>query len=132
MHPLVCHSKHKDIDVYITEFPVGAVKAQNQSCLDWQKCKYHYGYEVKAESISGKESLQTAQVGITLNTRRHRRRYLVEADRLHNTKGMKNKRKQFYASQIHYRAKMLLHYRDDLINFVTVPGSYRNFHGKSG
>ncbi len=31
-----------------------------------------------------------------------------------------------------YRAKMLLHYRDDLINFVTVPGSYRNFHGKSG
>ena len=89
-------------------------------------------YEVKAESMSGKESLQTAQVGITLNTRRHRRRYLVEADRLHNTKGMKNKRKQFYASQIHYRAKMLLHYRDDLINFVTVPGSYRNFHGKSG
>ena len=26
---------------------------------------------------------------------------------------------------------MLLHYRDDLINFVAVPGSCRNFHEKT-
>ena len=58
--------------------------------------------------------------------------YLVQADRLHITKGVKNKRKQFYASQIHYRAKRLLHNRDNLINFVAVSGSCRNFHGKSG
>ncbi|MDE5905910.1 hypothetical protein, partial [Duncaniella sp.] len=55
-----------------------------------------------------------------------------QADGLHNTKGVKNKRKQFYASQIHYRAKMLLHNRGDFINFVAVPGSCHNFHGKSG
>ena len=71
----VCHSKHKDIDVDLTEFPVGANEAQNQSCLDWQKCKYHFGDKV--ESISGKKSLQAAQVGISFNTRRHRLRYLV-------------------------------------------------------
>lgn len=128
----VCHSQHEDIDVDLTEFPVGAVKTQNQSCLDWQKRKYHFGDNVKVESISGKKSLQAAQVGITFNTRRHRRCYFVEADRLHNTKGVKNKRKQFYASKIHYRAKMLLHNRDDLINFVAVPGSSRNFYVKSG
>ena len=73
----VCHSKHEDIDVDLSEFPVGAVKAQNQSCLDWQKRKYHLGDNVKVESISGKKSLQAAQVGISFNTRRHRRRYLV-------------------------------------------------------
>jgi len=97
---LVCNSKHEVIDVDLTEFPVGAVKAQNQSCLDWQKCKYHFGYEVKIESISCKEPLQAAQIGITLDACRHRRRYLVEADRLHNTNGVKDKRKQFYASKI--------------------------------
>lgn len=128
---LVCNSKHEDIDVDLTEFPVGAVKAQNQSCLDRQKRKYHFGDNVKVESIFCKKPLQAAQVGITFNTRRHRRSYLVQADGLHNAKSVKNKRKQFYASQIHYRAKMLLHNRDDWINFVTVPGSCRNFHGKS-
>ena len=35
-------------------------------------------------------------------------------------------------SEIHYRAKMLLHNRDDLINFAIVPESCGNFHGKSG
>lgn len=116
----------------LAEFPVGTVETQNQSCLDWQKCRYHFGDKVKVESISGKESLETPQIGITLNARRHCRCYLVEADRQYNTKSVKNKRKQFYASQVHYRAKMLLHNRDDLINFVAVSGSCFNFHGKSG
>ena len=92
--------KHKDIDVDLTEFPVGAIKAQNQSCLDWQKCKYNFGDKDKVESISGKQSLYAPQIGITFNARRHRRRTLVQADRLHDTKGVKYKRKQFYASQI--------------------------------
>ena len=94
----VCHSKHKDIDVDLTEFPVGAIEVQNQLCLGWQKCKYHFGDKV--ESISGKKSLYAPQIGITFNARRHRRRNLVQADRLHDTKGVKYKRKQFYASQI--------------------------------
>lgn len=63
---------------------------------------------------------------------RHCRSYLVEAYRLHHTKSVKNKRKQFNGGKIHYRAKMLLHNRDDFINFVAVPVSCRNFHGKSG
>ena len=117
----VCHSKHKDIDVDLTEFPVGAIEVQNQLCLGWQKCKYHFGDKV--ESISGKKSLYAPQIGITFNARRHCRCYLVETDCLHNAKCLKNKRKQFYAGKIHYRAKMLLHNRDDLINFVAVPGS---------
>ncbi|MCR6504122.1 hypothetical protein [Bacteroides muris (ex Fokt et al. 2023)] len=33
---------------------------------------------------------------------------------------------------VNNRAEMLLHNRDDLINFVTVLGSCRNFHVKSG
>lgn len=37
-----------------------------------------------------------------------------------------------WATSIHYRAKMRFHNRDNLINFVAVPGSYRNFYGKSG
>ncbi len=57
---LECNSKHKDID--LTEFPVGAVEAQNQSCLDWQKCKYHFGDKVKVQSISGKKSLHAPQI----------------------------------------------------------------------
>ena len=100
MNAPVCHSKYKDIDVDLTEFPVGAIVAQNQFCLDWQKCKYNFGDKDKVESISGKQSLHAPQIGITFNARRHRRRNLVQADRLHDTKGVKYKRKQFYASKI--------------------------------
>ena len=85
--------KHKDIDVDLTEFPVGAIEAQNQSCLDRQKCKYHFGDKDKVESISGKQPLYALQIGITFNARMHRRRNLVQADRLHDTKGVKYKRK---------------------------------------
>ncbi len=94
------------------------------------RSRHHFGDKV--ESISGKKSLYAPRIGITFNARRHLRRNLVQADRLDDTKGVKYKRKQFYASQIYYRAKMLLHNRNDLINFVAVPGSCRNFHGKSG
>ena len=92
--------KHEDIDVDLTEFAVGSVEAQNQSCLDWQKCKYHFGDKDKVACISGKKSLYAPQIGIAFNAPRHRRSYLVHADRLHDTKGVKYKRKQFYASQI--------------------------------
>ena len=92
--------KHKDIDVDLTEFSVGAIEAQNQSCLDWQRCKYLFGYKDKVASIFGKKSLYAPQIGITFNARRHRRRALVQADRLHDTKDVKYKRKLFYASQI--------------------------------
>lgn len=126
----VCHSKHKDIDVDLTEFPVGAIEVQNQLCLGWQKCKYHFGDKV--ESISGKKSLYAPQIGITFNARRHRRCYLVQTDSLHNAKSVKSKRKQFYAREINHQAKMLLHNWDDLINFVAVFGGCRNFHGQSG
>ncbi len=44
----------------------------------------------------------------------------------------RNRLKKFYAGQVHYRANMRLHNQENLINFVAVPGSYRNFHGKSG
>ena len=103
--------KHKDIDVDLTEFPVGAIEAQNPSCLYWQKCKYHFGDKDEVESIFGKKSLYAPQIGITFNARRHRRRALVQADRLHDTKGVKYKRKQFYAIQI-LAAQAL---RDDII-----------------
>lgn len=92
--------KHEDIEVDLTEFSVGAIEAQNQSCLYWHKCKYHFGDKDKVACISGKKSLYAPQIGITFNARRHRRRNLVQADRLHDTKGVKYKRKQFYASQI--------------------------------
>ena len=92
--------KHKDIDVDLTEFSVGAIEAQNRFCLDWQECKYHFGDKDKVACISGKKSLYAPQIGIAFNARRHRRSYLVHADRLHDTKSVKYKRKQFYASQI--------------------------------
>lgn len=76
--------------------------------------------------------LDSQVVSDTFNACRYRRRYLVETDRLYNAKSVKNKRKQFNAGKIHYRAKMLLHNRDNFINFVAVSGSCCNFHGKSG
>lgn len=129
---LVCRTEHKDIDVDLAGFPVGAVKAKNRSCLDRQRCKYSFGDKVKVGNISGKGPLQVSQVGITFYARRHRRRHLVEADSLHNAKSVKDKRRQLYAGKIHHRARMLLHNRDDLINFVAVSGSCRNFHGEMG
>ena len=105
---LVCHSKYKDIDVDLTEFPVGAIEAQNQSCLDWQKCKYLFGDKDKVESISGKKSMYAPRIGITFNARRHRRRALVQADRLHDTKDVKYKRKLFMRAQFLLRKRFAM------------------------
>lgn len=58
----VCYSEHKDIDADLPEFPVGAANAKNQTGLDRQKCKYYFGDNVKAKSISGKKFLLAAQL----------------------------------------------------------------------
>ena len=39
---LVSDTKHKDIDVDLTEFPVGAVKAQTSPVLTGRRAKYHF------------------------------------------------------------------------------------------
>ncbi len=54
----------------------------------------------RLRAYPARNSLYAPQIGIMFNARRHRRRYLVQADRLHDIKGVKYKRKQFYASQI--------------------------------
>lgn len=58
---LVCHSKHEDIDIEITEFPVDAVHAQNKILLVWKQGEYH-----SFKRVFGKESLESVYVGSLL------------------------------------------------------------------
>ena len=115
---LVCHSEHKDIDVGLSEFPVGVIKAQNQSGFDRQKRKYHFGDKVEVEGVTGKKSLEATQIGIAFYACRHGRRYLVEADCLHHTEGMEEQRHKFYACQIHVFSQMFLHNREDWLTLT--------------
>ena len=55
----------------------------------------------------------------------------MQTDRLHHAEGMDHKSQQFYASEVHHTAKMLLHNRDDLVNFAIAPGSGSNFQEKA-
>ena len=121
-NPLIRYAQHKYIDVGLSELPVGTVHAQNKTCLDRKQRENHTGDNVKIKNIPGKESLKTPQVGVPVNGSGHCIGKLMEAHRLHHTQRMEEQRHEFYTCQIHILSKMLLHNREDLVNFDQVLG----------
>ncbi len=126
---LVCHAQHQYVDVELPELPVGAVHAQHESCFDWKQRENHAGDNVEVKNILGEEPLKPSEVGILFYGCRHRIGKFVETDRLHHAQSMKEQRHELYACQIHTLSKMLLHNREDLVNFERVLGN-SNFHGE--
>lgn len=61
---------------------------------------------------------------------RHGCGQLVETDSLDNAKSMDYVRHQLYAWQIHCFSEMLLHNREDLVNFNKILGVFSSFHGE--
>ena len=57
------------IDVELSELPVGAVHTQNQTVLNRKQREDYPCYQVEVQGIVGDESLNAAQIGITLNRR---------------------------------------------------------------
>lgn len=110
------------IDVELSELPVCAVHAQNPTVLNRKQREDHPCYQVEVQGIVGDESLNAAQIGITLNRHRHCRSQLVKAHSLHHTKGMEHISHKLNAGQIHGISKILLHNREDLVNFDQVLG----------
>ena len=128
-YAFIGNTKHKDIDVEVTELPVGPVHAQDKIRLDREQGEYHPCDNVEVENILGEESLKPSEVGILVDGCRHGIRKLMEADCLYHTQRMEKQRHELYARQIHRFAKMLLHDRKDLVNFDRVLGS-SGFHGE--
>ncbi len=112
-----------------SELPVGAIYAELKTGLDRKQQENHTGNDVKVKNILDKESLESSEVGILVDGRRHRISQFVEADSLHHTECMEQQRHKFYACQIHILSKMLLHNREDLVNFDQVLG-ISSFHGE--
>ena len=110
-NPLVCHTKHEDVDVEIPELPVCTVHAQHQSSLDGKQREYHSCHEVKVEGVFGYEPLDAAKVGFPFNGSRHCRRKFMEAYSLYHTQGMKHESHDLYACQIHRISKMFLFFK---------------------
>ena len=121
-------AQHKNVDIELSELPVGAIHTEHKTGLDRKQRENHAGDDVKVKNILGKESLEPSEVGILVDSRRHRIGQFVEADSLHHTKCMEQQRHKFYACQIHVLSKVLLHNREDLVNFDQVLG-IRSFHG---
>lgn len=93
------------------------IHAKHKTGLDRKQRENHTRYDVKVKNILGKESLEPSEVGIPVDSRRHRVCQFVEADRLHHTECVEQQRHKFYACQIHTLSKVLLHNREDLVNF---------------
>lgn len=130
---LIANAEHEDVYVGFPELPVGPVHSENHVLADRKKAENHFGYQVEVEGILGKESLEPAHVGVAFHGCGHRSRKFVKADGLDHTEGMDDKCHQLYAGEIHCFSKMLLHNREDLVNFDRVLGIFSNFHGeKSG
>ena len=83
----------------------------------------------RSSTYLAKESLEPSEVGILVYSRRHRINQFVEADSLHHTECMEQQRHEFYACQIHTLTKVLLHNREDLVNFDRVL-EISSFHEK--
>lgn len=116
-NPFIGDAQHKNVDIELPEFPVGTIHTEHKTCLDRKQRENHTGYDIKVKNILGKESLEPSEVGILVDSRRHRISKLVEADSLHHAECMEQQRHKFYACQIHTLSKMLLHNREDLVNF---------------
>lgn len=125
----VCHAQHQYVDVELPELPVGTVHAQHKFRLDGQQREYHACDDVEVKGIMGKEPLQASKIGIPLHRGGHSRSQLLKTDGLHHTQRVKEHRHEFYAGQIHTLSKMLLHNRENLVNFDQVLGS-SSFHGE--
>lgn len=128
-NPLVCHAQHQYVDVKLPELPVGTVHAQHEFCLDRKQRENHAGDNIEVKNILGEESLKPSEIGVLVYGCRHRIGKFVETDCLHHTQRVKEHRHKLYACQIHTLSKMLLHNREDLVNFERVLGS-SNFHGE--
>ena len=83
----------------------------------------------RSSTYLAKESLEPSEVGILVYSRRHRISQFVEADSLHHTECMEQQRHKFYSCKIHVLSKMVLHNREDLVNFDRVLG-ISSFHVK--
>ena len=125
----VCYAQHKNIDVGLTKLPVGSVHGKGYSAIGRKKTENHSCYQVKTQSVFGKEPLEPSHVRIPFHAGRHGCGQLVEADCLNNAKRMDYIRHQLYADKIHIFPKMFLHNREDLVNFAQVLG-FGNFHMK--
>ena len=125
----VCNARHQYVDVELPELPVGAVHAQHKFRLDGKQREYHAGDNVKVKNIPGEEPLKPSEAGIPVHVRGHRARQFMKTDGLHHTQRVEELSHKLYAGQIHTLSKMLLHNREDLVNFDQVLGSC-NFHGE--
>ncbi len=123
------YAQHKDVYIELPELPVGRSMLSTRPVLTGSSEKNHTGYDVKVKYILGKESLEPSEVGILVYSRRHRINQFVEADSLHHTECMEQQRHEFYACQIHTLTKVLLHNREDLVNFDRVL-EISSFHEK--
>lgn len=128
-NPLVCHAQHQYVNVELPELPVGTVHAQHKFRLDGQQREYHAGDNVEVKNILGEEPLKTSETGVPVYVRGHRAGQFMKTDSLHHTQRVKEQRHQLYACQIHTLSKMLLHNREDLVNFDQVLG-ISSFHVK--
>ena len=124
-------AKGEYIDVELSELPVGAVHTQNQTVLNREQREDNPCYQVEVQGIVGDESLNAAQIGVTLNRRRHCRSQFVKAHSLHHTKCMEHISHKLNAGQIHRFSKILLYNREDLVNFDQVLG-ISSLHRESG
>jgi hypothetical protein len=128
-NPFIGDAQHENVDIELAEPPVGAIHAEHKTSLDRKQRENHTGHDVKVKYILGKESLEPSEVGILIDSRRHRISQFVEADSLHHTEYMEQQRHKFYACKIHVLSKMVLHNREDLVNFDQVLG-ISSFHVK--
>lgn len=130
VNALVCHAQHQYVDVELPELPVGTVHAQHESCLDWKQRENHASDDVEVENILGEEPLKPSEVGVPVHVRGHRASQFMKADGLNHTQCVEEHRHKLYACQIHTLSKMLLHNREDLVNFDRVLGN-SSFHGEN-
>ena len=119
---LVGYAQHKNVNVKLAEFPVGAVHAQDKAGLYRQEAEYHLGDKVKVKNELRKETLQPSHVGTAFNIGRHAGRKFMKAHGLNHAEGMNHERHQFDAGKVDTISEMFFQDWQNLINFVRVLG----------
>ena len=102
------YNQHKDIDIEFSELPGGAVHTEHNTVLYRKQRKNHTGYDIKVKNVLGEESLKSSEVGVLVDSSRHRVWRLMEAHYLHYIECMEKQRHKLYTYQIHIFSKNAL------------------------
>ena len=128
-NPFIGDAQHENVDIELSEHPVGAIHAEHKTGFDRKQRENHTGYDVKVKYILGKNlcsrlRLEFLSTAVGIASASLWRLIVCTTQSEWSSSAISFMRARFILCP-----KILLHNREDLVNFDQVLG-VSSFHGE--